>query len=164
VEISSVDISNSPPVTTPSTRVYLDKPELSSSSQSCSVPRDSERRKRQKWLEDETSQPHHCYKRAKSSSLSILGKEKTSVTPQVALNSGGTGIEPLAMLKVGPYMDHTPVENVIEMYHNNSLDLPRDEPFTDDQRHKEVPLAMVLPGTPVSCLFNNSFKNKFQAC
>lgn len=125
MNISYVDTSNSLLVTTSSTRAYLDKPKLSSSSQSCSVLRDSETRKRQKWPEDEPSEPHLFYKRAKSSSLSFQEKEKTSVTHQVALISErGTGIEPLEKLKVGPYMDHTPVENVLAMYHNNSLDLP----------------------------------------
>lgn len=227
VDISYVNISNSLMATTPSIEAYFDKTELSSNSQICSVPEDSEpvmnwlcrRRKQQKCPEDEQSQtcdkveivestqlnvgneqsninpvsplkrlrrrcpepysprtspvmeenessrPYLCHKRAKSSSLSFQEKEKTSVTPQVALISErGTGIEPLAKLNVDPYMDHTPVENVLEMYRNNSLDLPRDEPYTDDQLQNEVPLAMILPGTPVSCYFNNNFKNKFQAC
>lgn len=209
-----MDISDSLLVTTPSIEAYLDKTELSSSSQHCSVPEDSEplvnwlciRTKQQNWPEDELSQTcdkveivestqlnagneqskinpvsplkrlrercrepysprthpvmeekepsqsYLCYKRANSSSSSFQEKEKTAVIPQVALISErGTGIEPLAKLNAEPYMDHSPVENVLEMYHNNSLDLPRDEPFADDQPHNELPLAMILPGTPVSC-------------
>ena len=102
------------------------------------------------------SQPNLCNNSTESDSLSFQKKGKTSVTPQVApverrlTSERGNGIRPFEKLMVEPYLDHTPVENVLDMYQENNFNLPRDEPSTDKHLLDEVPLAMILPGKPIS--------------
>lgn len=102
------------------------------------------------------SQPNLCNNSTESDSLSFQEKGRTSVTPQVApgerrlTSERGNGIRPFEKLMVEPYLDHTPVENVLDMYQENNFNLPRDEPPTDNHLLDEVPLAIILPGNPIS--------------
>ncbi|XP_075653793.1 uncharacterized protein LOC142624159 [Castanea sativa] len=106
-----------------------------------------------------SSQPNLCNNCTESDSLSFQEKGKTSVTPQVApgerrlTSERGNGIRPFEKLMVEPYLDHTPLENVLDMYQEINFNLPRDEPPTDNHLLDEVPLAIILPdiGGSSSC-------------
>ncbi|KAK9991699.1 hypothetical protein SO802_026684 [Lithocarpus litseifolius] len=112
------------------------------------------------------SQPNLCNNSAESYSLSFQEKGKTSVTPQVApgerrlTSERGNGIRPIEKLMVEPYLDHTPVENVLDMYQENNFNLPRDEPSTDNHLLDEVPLAVILPDIECSSSYGNGSNAK----
>lgn len=81
------------------------------------------------------------------------------------LNSeGGNDLIHFKTSRDKPCFDHTLATDVLDLYHNNSLEMLRGEQFIDEQQKNEVPLMVTHSGTSIFYWFNMGYKISITGC